>query len=110
MSKYIILTNKDEFQTMLDNEGLKPIETYEFHFFNHIKAKYTIAKVLDDTIKIVIYEKDKEKEYINRIRVKFFQDFESVEAAREELFEIVKASGNSDHSKYAKLVKSPAAV
>lgn len=106
MGKYIILTNKQTFQTKVDSNGIKPIETYNFHFFNEIKAKYTIAEVLDGDTKICLYEKYEGKEYINEIRVKFFETFDSIEAARDELGEIVKASGNGEDSKYTKLVKN----
>jgi len=106
MGKYIVLTNKDTFQTIVDNEGLKAIETYHFYFFNELKAKYTIAEVLDDNIKIKLYEKYEGKEYVNDIRVKFFETFETIEAAQEELYEIVKAQGNSEDSQHSKLVKS----
>ncbi|WP_141432649.1 hypothetical protein [Bacillus sp. 03113] len=106
MDKYIVLTNKDTFQTVVDGTGLEPIETYHFYFFNDLKAKYTIAKVLDDSIKIKLYENYEGKEYINEIRVKFFESFPTIESAREELEEIVKASGNSKDSKFSKLVKS----
>ncbi|KKB36618.1 hypothetical protein [Bacillus thermotolerans] len=104
--KYIVLTNKDTFQTVLDNKGLEIVETYHFYFFDELKAKYTIAKVLDDSIKIELYEKYEGKEYVNRIGIKFFETFGTIEAAREELDEIVKASGNSEDSKHSKLVKS----
>ena len=106
MGKYIVLTNKDTFQTILENEGLKPVETYHFYFFDELKAKYTIAEVLDENMKIQLYEEYEGKEYVNHIGVKFFERFETLEAAREELDEIVKASGNSEDSIHSKLVKS----
>lgn len=106
MGKYIVLTNKNTFQTILANEGLEPVETYHFYFFEELKAKYTIAKVLDETIKIQLFEEFEGKEYVNHIAVKFFERFETIESAREELYEIVKASGNSEDSKHSKLVKS----
>ncbi|PAE26561.1 MULTISPECIES: hypothetical protein [Bacillaceae] len=106
MGKYIVLTNKDTFQTILENEGLKVVETYHFYFFENLKAKYTIAEVLDENMKIQLYEEYEGKEYVNHIGVKFFERFETLEAAREELDEIVKASGNSEDSIHSKLVKS----
>ncbi|WP_428909138.1 hypothetical protein [Niallia sp. Krafla_26] len=106
MEKYIVLTNKDSFQTVLDNDGFQPIETYHFYFFNELKSKYTIAKIVKDSFKIQLYEKYEGKEYINNIHVKFFETFPTIEEAREELNEIVKASGNGEDSKYSKLVKS----
>ena len=105
MGKYIVLTNKDTFQTILKNDGLEPVETYHFYFFEQLKAKYTIAKVLDDKIKIQLFEVFEGKEYVNHIAVKFFEKFETIEAAREELYEIVRASGNSEDSVNSKLVK-----
>lgn len=110
MDKYIILTNKDTFQTKVDGQGLEPLETYHFYFFNSIKATYTIAKVLDDNIKISLYEKYEGKEYVNNIKVKFFETFPSIEEAHQELDEIVKASGKSDESKDSKLVKSDTVI
>lgn len=106
LGKYIVLTNKDTFQTSLENDGLEPVETYHFYFFDKLKAKYTIAKVLDEKIKIKLFEEFEGKEYVNHIGVKFFERFETIEAAREELNEIVKASGNSVDSVNSKLVKS----
>ncbi|MBN8199796.1 hypothetical protein [Bacillus sp. NTK034] len=110
MGKYIVLTNKDTFQTILENEGLKPVETYHFYFFDNLKAKYTIAEVLDENMKIQLYEEYEGKEYVNHIGVKFFERFETLEAAREELDEIVKASGNSEDSIHSKLVKTDEAA
>ncbi len=106
MDKYIVLTNKDTFQTVLENDGLEVVESYQFYFFGKLKSTYTIARVLDDDAKIQLYENYEGKEYINHIRVKFFEVFENIEDAREELFEIVKASGNSEDSKHSRLVKA----
>ncbi|ANX13837.1 hypothetical protein ABE41_017640 [Fictibacillus arsenicus] len=104
MGKYIILTNKDTYQTTIESKGLEPVETYDFIFFEEIKASYTIAKVTDDSIKIRLYEKYEGKEFVNEIRVKFFESFETVEDARAELDEMVAASGSGPDSKYTKLV------
>jgi hypothetical protein len=110
LGNYIVLTNKDTFQTILENDGLEPVETYHFYFFDKLKSKYTIAKVLDENIKIQLFEEYEGKEYVNHIGVKFFERFETIEAAREELEEIVKASGNSEDSVNSKLVKSEEAA
>lgn len=110
MDKYIVLTNKDTFQTIIEGDGLEAVETYHFYFFEELKAKYTIAKILDDSIKIKLYENYEGKEYVNLIRVKFFESFSTIEAAREELFEIVRASGNSKESKFSTLIKAEEAA
>ena len=106
LEQYTVLTNKESFQTILDNKGLETVETYHFYFFDHLKATYTIAKIVDDTIKIQLYEKFNGQEYVNHIHVKFFEKFPTIEEARAELFEIVKANGNSEDSQHAKLVKA----
>ncbi|MBB6444457.1 hypothetical protein [Bacillus benzoevorans] len=106
MEQYIVLTNKNTFQTILKNDGLEPIETYQFYFFEQLKAKYTIAKVIGNDFKIQLYEEYEGKEYVNNIHVKFFEKFSTVEEAREELYEIVKASGNSEDSQHSKLVRA----
>lgn len=106
MEKYTVLTNKDTFQTVLENEALEIIESYQFYFFDSLKATYTIAKIVDDNAKIKLYEKYDGKDYVNNIHVKFFETFPTIEEAREELNEIVKASGNSEDSQHSKLIKS----
>ncbi|WP_144460646.1 hypothetical protein [Siminovitchia fortis] len=104
MAKYILLTNKETFQTDLTNEGLEIVETYNFYFFDQLRAKYTIAKVLDEKAKIKMSEEYQGKEYVNYIRVKFFEHFETIEEVREELYEIVDQD-ESDESADSKLVK-----
>ncbi|WP_257352195.1 hypothetical protein [Pseudalkalibacillus decolorationis] len=110
MEKYIILTNKETYQTTVKSDGLQPVESYDFYFFDKVKATYTIAQVLDDNVKIHLYENYEGKEFINDIRVKFFESFGSIEAAQEELNEMVKASGSGPESKYSKLVQAEAPV
>lgn len=78
MGKYVVLTNKDTFQTVLDNEGLKPVETYHFYFFDNLKAKYTIAEVLDDDMKIQLFEEYEGKEYVNHIGIKFLRNLKAL--------------------------------
>ncbi|HBZ08774.1 MAG TPA: hypothetical protein DEO65_02675 [Bacillus bacterium] len=104
MAKYILLTNKDTFQTDLDNEGLEIVETYNFYFFDKLRAKYTIAKVLDEKTKIKMSEEYHDREYVNHIRVKFFEHFDTIEEVREELYEIVDRN-ESEKSADSKLVK-----
>ncbi|MDA3129514.1 hypothetical protein ACFPTR_00350 [Aliibacillus thermotolerans] len=88
MGKFIILTNKEDYQTDLNNDGLKVIETYDYFFFDKLKAKYTIAEVLSDDIKIKLIEESNDKTYINEIPIKFFEAFETIDEAKEELNEL----------------------
>lgn len=101
MSNFILLTNKDAFQTDLNNDGLEIVEAYNFYFFDKLRAKYTIAKVLDENAKIKMSEEYEGKEYVNYIRVKFFEHFETIEEVRAELYEIVSGDPSAD----SKLVK-----
>ncbi|MBD8004324.1 hypothetical protein [Bacillus norwichensis] len=104
MTKFILLTNKETFQTDLNNEGLEIVETYNFYFFNKLRAKYTIAKVLDEKAKIKMSEEYHGKEYVNYIRVKFFEHFDTIEEVREELYEIADKN-DSDKFSNSRLVK-----
>lgn len=96
---YIILTNKEAFTTETKGEHLEPVETYEYHFFNNVKAKYTIVKVKNDQCKIKIIDNDNDQ-YINHVPLKFFEAFDDVEMARSELQELIGAEAGD-----AKLVK-----
>ncbi|SDH15523.1 hypothetical protein SAMN05192534_1029 [Alteribacillus persepolensis] len=101
MDQYIILTNKEEYQTDLNNEGLEVIETYDYYFFDHLKAKYTIAKVHDNSIKIKLTEEKNDKVYVNRVPVKFFETFEKLEEAHDELRELSGPNSDSSQLKLA---------
>ncbi|WP_096203293.1 hypothetical protein [Bacillus sp. FJAT-45350] len=101
MAKYIVLTNRDEYQTSLNNEGLRLIETYEYYFFNQLRAKYTVAEVIGDDIKITLTEEKNGVTYVNHIPIKFFEGYDSVEAAREELEEL--SGPNSDDSRLERI-------
>lgn len=88
---YIILTNKEAYQTNLHSEGIELVESYDYVFFDKIKASYSIVKVVDPACKIIITE-DGEKKYVNHVPVKFFETFDDLEGAREELWELVGAN------------------
>ncbi|MGO4886701.1 hypothetical protein ACJ2A9_03000 [Anaerobacillus sp. MEB173] len=97
MANYIILTNKEDYQTDLNNKGLQQIETYNYLFFGKLKAKYTICKVIDDSIKIQLIEEKDGVSYINDIPVKFFEPYENIEQAQDELKEL--SGPDNDDSK-----------
>jgi hypothetical protein len=97
---YIILTNKDTYQTDLTTDGIELIETYDYYFFDKLKASYTIAKVTDNKCKIRIIEETPDNSYINNISVKFFEAFTNIEDARHELHQMV-----GEKSQDQKLVK-----
>lgn len=101
MKKYIILTNKEDYQTDLNNDGLNVVETYDYYFFDRLKAKYSIAEVLSDDIKIKLIEETEEKIYINEIPIKFFEAFETIEEAKEELNELTEPDTDFSQLKLA---------
>lgn len=89
MEKYIILTNKkDEFSTDLTVEGIEPVESYDYFFYSEKKANYTIAKLLEDHIKVKLVEAEDET-LINRVPAKLFETFDSLDDARGELQELI---------------------
>ncbi|MFC5712074.1 hypothetical protein ACFPU1_04730 [Thalassorhabdus alkalitolerans] len=98
---YIILTNKADYQTDVQNEGLEIVETYEYYFFKQLKATYSIAKVIKDDIKVTLREEKDGKTYTNHIPLKFFEAYEKIEDAHEELGEIAGPDSES-----ARLVKN----
>jgi hypothetical protein len=98
---FIILTNKNTYQTDLNSAGIETVETYDYFFFGTLKASYSISKVLDKSCKITITENG-EKSYVNHIPVKFFEAFDDIEDARKELSLMV--GSNSEDQKLVKVI------
>lgn len=98
---YIILTNKETYKTETNTDGIELIESYDYKFFNKLKATYSIAKVNDPRCRITLIE-NSEKAYTNHVPVKFFEAFENIEEAREELKEL--AGPNSEDAKLEKQI------
>lgn len=96
---YIILTNKESYQTALDTPGIEVVESYDYLFYDKLHANYSIVKVMDSKCKIKIVE-DSDKQYVNHIPVKFFESFETIDEAMEELKVLV-----GSHTEHQKLVK-----
>lgn len=100
MEKYIILTNNEEFSTETDTPGIESVETYQYYFFNEPKSKFTVAKVKDGSIKIVITDGE-DPSKINRIPVRIFPSFDEIEGAQKELN--VLTERKRDYAKLEKL-------
>ncbi|MEW9668790.1 hypothetical protein [Ammoniphilus sp. 3BR4] len=96
---YIVLTNKESYQTDLTTAGIELVESYDYMFYDKRIANYSIVKVTDNKCKIKIVE-ESDRSYINHIPVKFFEAFETIEEAREELDVLV-----GTHTETQKLVK-----
>lgn len=101
---YIILTNKDTYQTDLNSPGIETVETYDYYFFGKLKASYSIAKVVDQNGKIKITE-NSDRSYVNHIRIKFFEAFDEIEEAREELSKMVGPNSENQRLEKAENVK-----
>ena len=81
---YTILTNKEKFTTLLDTPGIELVETWEYYFYGKLMAKYSIVKVHNPKCKITLIDNSEER-YTNHIPVKFFDYFEDIEEARNEI-------------------------
>lgn len=85
---YVILTSKTGiFRTEL-GPGLRPVEAYEYSFFDRVKARFVIAEI-EGAPKITVVE-DEPPHVVNRIPSKFLQKYQTLEAARSELQHLVK--------------------
>lgn len=83
---YVILTSKPgQFRTEAD-DGLRPVETFDYLFCGRPKARFVIAELTADapSTRIRIVEED-DTPTVNLVPVKFLQKFSTVEQARREL-------------------------
>lgn len=86
-SAYVILTNKDgQFRTELC-DGLHAVEAHDYFFCGQRRARFVIAQLLRP-VKVAIVE-DGDPPLRNLVPSKFFPGFDTLEAAREELAQLV---------------------
>ncbi|WP_445156751.1 hypothetical protein [Halomonas sp. E14] len=85
---YIILTSKLGEYDARPGQGIAPVETYEYFFYGKKKADFTIAEVNGDEGRVNIVETAEDGK-TNSVPLKFFERFDSVEAARAELEQLV---------------------
>ena len=84
---YVILTNKDgQFHTELC-DGLQPVEAHDYFFCGKRRARFVIAELLRP-VKVAIVE-DGDPPLRNLVPSKFLPRFESLEAARKALSQLV---------------------
>lgn len=80
---YVILTSKDgEFRTE-PTEGLRPVETHDYYFYDRHKADFVIAELSHETKVRVIGHEDAHQ--VNLVPTKFLPRFASLAQARAEL-------------------------
>ena len=83
MSFYVILTSKPgKFKTEILS-GLRPLAAYDYLFYGEKKAHFVIAELLDERAKVRVVEDD--TGIINDVRSKFFEKYDSVERAVDEI-------------------------
>lgn len=85
---YVILTSRPgQFRTELV-DGLRPVASYDFLFFGRCKARFVIAELLAEVKLRVIDETSPET--LNLVPSKFLEKFQTMEAARAELRQLVR--------------------
>ncbi len=85
---YLILTSKPgQFHTEI-GPGLNPVEAYEYRFAGTLKARFVITENLG-AARIHVVD-DREPPVLNKVPVKFFPSFATLEAARAELRHLTK--------------------
>lgn len=85
---YIILTSKLGEYDARPGQGITPVEAYEYFFYDRKKADFTIAEVSDDKSRVSIVESSDDGR-TNSVPLKFFERFDTVEAARAELEQLI---------------------
>ncbi|MCE8033066.1 MAG: ferredoxin [Halomonas sp.] len=85
---YIILTSKLGEYDARPGQGIAPVECYEYFFYGRKKADFTIAEVTADQGRVSIVETG-EGGQTNSVPLKFFEHFDTLEAARAELEQLV---------------------
>ena len=85
---YVILASKPgEFRTEA-GDGLQAVESWDYRFHGRLKGRYVIAELLRE-VKITIID-ETAPPVVNRIPSKFLPQFDSVDAARDELKQLAR--------------------
>jgi len=86
---FIIVTSKPKEYDAEHDEGVRAIETYKYFFYGTHRATFTIAEVILNSARVTI----RDAEYpdaVNSVPIKFFGNFNDVDAARDELEELTR--------------------
>lgn len=84
MSMYVILTSKPgQFRTEA-GDALEPIETWDYLFFGRRRARFVIARLLQES-KVRIVEEQPDRPAVNLVPTKFLPHFADLDAAHREL-------------------------
>jgi hypothetical protein len=88
---YVILTSKAGHYHTEIGDGVRPCEAYDYLFYGQKKAHYVIAELLKDAKLRVVDETP--PEVTTLVPSKFLPKFPTIEAARQELLQLVKFGG-----------------
>lgn len=87
---FVILTSKIEEYDAQVETGLTIVKSFEYYFYNRKKALFKIARVDSEKARINIIETT-EKGTKNSIPIKFFEAFDTLEAAEKELHNLTSS-------------------
>jgi hypothetical protein len=86
----IVFSSKtNEFDAIPDS-GLRVVREYEYYFFGKKRSRFTLAEVEDPSARVTIQELGQGGSK-NSIPYKFFEQFDSEQAAELELMNLVKS-------------------
>lgn len=88
---FVILTTKPGQYHTECGEGVEPVERYEYSLCGRTRAQFTIAR-LDAPARVKVVD-DTPPQVVNYVPSKFLPSFQTVEAARRELAELVRSGG-----------------
>lgn len=88
---YVVLTSKVEEYSARPEGGLTIVKSFDYYFYNKKKAVFSIARVDSEKARVNIAEID-EKGSKNSIPIKFFETFDSLEAAEKELAHLTQSN------------------
>ena len=90
---FVILSSKPgQFHTEPGpGPGLEPLEAWDYRFAGKLRARFVIAKLLNET-RITITE-DEPPHVVNKVPTKFLPRFATLQAARDELAQLTRHRG-----------------
>lgn len=87
---YALITSKPGEYDAIPDDNVKPVKSFDYFFFNRKRASYLIAEVNSASARVNIQELD-EQGTLNSVPIKFFESFDTVDAAVAELNSLAQA-------------------
>lgn len=81
---YVLITSKPGEYDAIPGDGVTPVKRFDYFFYDKRRASYVIAEVKSPSARVDIRELG-EQGTCNSVPIKFFESFESVEDAENEL-------------------------